>query len=44
MKCLAFIYLQGKEVFIQDLQAGAHPQFQVHIRIITEKAWAELLA
>jgi phosphoenolpyruvate carboxykinase (ATP) len=37
-------YLQGKDVFIQDLQAGNHPQFQVPIRIITEKAWAALFS
>lgn len=37
-------YLQGKDVFIQDLQAGAHPSFALPIRLITEKAWAALFA
>jgi phosphoenolpyruvate carboxykinase (ATP) len=37
-------YLQGKDVFIQDLQAGADPNYAVPIRLITEKAWAALFA
>jgi phosphoenolpyruvate carboxykinase (ATP) len=37
-------YLQNKEIFIQDLQAGAHPEHQIPIRVITEKAWAALFA
>lgn len=37
-------YLQGKDVYIQDLQAGAHPLYAVPIRVITEKAWAALFA
>jgi phosphoenolpyruvate carboxykinase (ATP) len=37
-------YLQGREVFVQDMQAGAHPDYKVPIRIITEKAWHSLLA
>ena len=37
-------YLQGKDVFVQDLQAGAHPTHHVPIRIITEKAWAALFS
>ena len=37
-------YLQGKDVFVQDLQAGAHPDFAVPIRLVTEKAWAALFA
>jgi phosphoenolpyruvate carboxykinase (ATP) len=35
-------YLQGRDVFVQDMQAGANPAYQVPIRIITEKAWASL--
>lgn len=42
LKSLA--YLQGKEVFIQDLAAGAHPKYQIPIRIISEKAYASLFA
>ncbi len=37
-------YLQGKDIFIQDLQAGAHPRHKVPIRVISEKAWASLFA
>ncbi len=37
-------YLQGRDVFVQDMAAGAHPDYQVPIRVITEKAWAALFA
>jgi len=37
-------YLQGKDVFVQDMQVGAHPAHQVNVRVITEKAWASLFA
>lgn len=37
-------YLQGRDVFIQDMMAGAHPSYQLPIRIITEKAWQSLFA
>jgi phosphoenolpyruvate carboxykinase (ATP) len=37
-------YLQGKDIFVQDLTAGAHPDFAMPIRIITEKAWQSLFA
>lgn len=37
-------FLQGKDVFIQDLLAGADPAFQVPIRLITDKAWSALFA
>lgn len=37
-------YLQGRDVFVQDLMAGAHPDHQFPIRLITEKAWAALFA
>lgn len=37
-------HLEGKEVFIQDMQAGAHPNWQRPIRIITEMAWQSLFA
>lgn len=37
-------YLQGRDVFVQDLYAGAHPDFTIPIRIITEKAYAGLFA
>lgn len=37
-------YLQGRDVFVQDLYAGAYPTHQVPIRVITDKAWASLFA
>lgn len=41
---ISLAYLQGKEVFVQDLAAGAHPKYQIPIRIISEKAYASLFA
>jgi phosphoenolpyruvate carboxykinase (ATP) len=37
-------YLKGKTVFIQDMLAGAHPDYQLPIQIITENAWQSLFA
>jgi phosphoenolpyruvate carboxykinase (ATP) len=37
-------YLQGRDVFVQDLYAGAHSDYQVPIRVITELAWHSLFA
>jgi len=37
-------YLQGRDVFVQDMQVGAHPDYRTSVRIITEKAWASLFA
>ncbi len=35
-------YLQGRDVFVQDLFAGADPDFRMPIRVITELAWHSL--
>ncbi len=35
-------YLAGREIFVQDLVAGADPNCQVHIRVATEFAWHSL--
>jgi phosphoenolpyruvate carboxykinase (ATP) len=35
-------YMQGRELFVQDLLGGADPSCQSAIRIITEKAWHNL--
>jgi phosphoenolpyruvate carboxykinase (ATP) len=32
-------YLQGREVFVQDLFAGADPEYRLPVRIISEYAW-----
>lgn len=37
-------YLQGREVFVQDMQVGAHPSYRTAVRIISERAWASLFA
>ncbi len=37
-------YLQGKDVFVQDLLAGAHPDYALPLRVITENAWQSLFA
>jgi phosphoenolpyruvate carboxykinase (ATP) len=37
-------YLQGSEVFVQDCIAGADPEFNLPVRIITQKAWHSLFA
>jgi len=41
-KCIA--YLQGRDVFVQDMCAGAHPGYRLPIRVVSEKAWASLFA
>lgn len=37
-------YLRGRDIYVQDMQAGAHPNYSLPIRIITEKAWQSLFA
>ena len=37
-------YLQGRDVFVQDVYAGADPAYRVGVRIITELAWQSLFA
>ena len=37
-------YLQGRDVFVQDCYVGAHPDYRLPIRIITEYAWHALFA
>ncbi len=41
-KVLAF--LQGREVFIEDLHGGADPAYSLPIRVITQYAWHALFA
>ncbi len=35
-------YVQGRDLFVQDCYAGADPNYQIPIRIITEHAWHAL--
>ncbi|HRL10659.1 MAG TPA: phosphoenolpyruvate carboxykinase [Aggregatilineales bacterium] len=37
-------YIQGKDLFVQDLFAGADPRYRMSIRVITEYAWHSLFA
>lgn len=37
-------YFQGRDVFIQDTTAAAHPEHRLPIRIITENAWHSLFS
>jgi phosphoenolpyruvate carboxykinase (ATP) len=34
--------LEGKELFVQDVYAGADPSYRLPVRLITEKAWHSL--
>lgn len=35
-------YLQGRDLFVQDVYAGADPRYRTSIRVITETAWHSL--
>lgn len=37
-------YLQGRDVFVQDLHAGADPAYRLPVRIVTQHAWHNLFA
>ncbi len=37
-------YFQGRDVFVQDTTAAAHPDYKLPIRVITETAWHSLFA
>lgn len=37
-------YFQGRDLFVQDVYAGAHPNYRLTIRVITEKAWHNLFS
>ncbi len=37
-------YLQGRDVFVQDVRVGAHPDSSISVRVVSEKAWASLFA
>jgi phosphoenolpyruvate carboxykinase (ATP) len=37
-------YIQGRDVFVQDMIAGADEGYQVPLRIITEDAWQSMFA
>ncbi|MGF1606394.1 MAG: phosphoenolpyruvate carboxykinase [Rhodothalassiaceae bacterium] len=37
-------HLNAREVFVQDLQGGAHADYRLNVRVITETAWHSLFA
>ena len=37
-------YWQGEELFVQDLYAGAAPEYRLPVRVITDKAWSSHFA
>ncbi len=37
-------YLQGRELFIQDLYAGADPAYRLPVRVVTDSAWHSLFS
>ena len=44
LKARVQAYLQGQDLFTQDLYAGADPQHRVRVRLVTTHAWASLFA
>ena len=37
-------HLQGRELFVQDCDAGADPAHRLRVRVVTEQAWHSLFA
>jgi len=37
-------YLQGRELFVQDLYAGADPEYRLPVRVVTPSAWHSLFS
>lgn len=37
-------YLEGRDVFVQDLYGGADPEHRLPVRVVTEYAWHSLFA
>lgn len=37
-------FLQGEELFVQDVYVGADPNYQIPVRIITDTAWQSFFA
>lgn len=40
----ALAYLQGQDLYVQDLYAGADPKHRLNVRVICESAWHSLFA
>ncbi len=37
-------FLQGRDLFVQDCYAGTDPEYQLPVRMLTERAWHSLFA
>jgi phosphoenolpyruvate carboxykinase (ATP) len=37
-------YFQGRDIYVQDVVAGAHPEHRMPVRIVSEYAWHSLFA
>ncbi len=37
-------FVQGRDLFVQDCYAGAHPDYRIPVRVITELAWHSLFS
>jgi len=42
--CRICAYLQGRDLFIQDVFGGADPRYRIAVRVINETAWHNLFA
>ena len=42
--CKVTGHLEGRDVFVQDLYAGADPGYRLSVRVVTELAWHSLFA
>jgi phosphoenolpyruvate carboxykinase (ATP) len=44
LQAKVFKHMQFRDIFVQDLYAGAHPDHRLNVRVITEYAWHSLFA
>ena len=44
LKARLTAYLQGRDLFVQDCYAGAHPDYRIPIRVVNTRAWHNLFA
>ncbi len=44
LRARVMAYLQGRDVFVQEVYVGADPRYRVSLRVITETAWHALFA
>ncbi|NKB55748.1 MAG: phosphoenolpyruvate carboxykinase [Alphaproteobacteria bacterium] len=44
MRTKMLAYYQGRDLYVQDVYAGADPQFRLSVRVITDSPWHSLFA